>query len=233
MDKTSTAALVVRIRRLMGDGGYTHNDRLPPERVLCDQLGVSRSQLRTALKAMEASGLIWRHVGRGTFVGERPVLNLEDVTFLRDQVSPAQIVSVRITIEPELARLAAVNASASDRDLVIRCAAQCREAKDWREYEASDNNLHHAIARASKNQLFLYFFQTLNVVRRSMVWGQTRTSEAPPADYCSFVQHDEIVTAMMDRDGDQAARSMAGHLRSVYKRVLPGLGIQGEDSGSR
>lgn len=225
MTRASTEALVARIRRLMGEGGYTHNDRLPAERALCEQLGVSRNRLRTALKSMEASGLIWRHIGRGTFVGARPVLNLEDVMFLRDQVSPAQIVAVRFTIEPELARLAASHATSRDLDLLRGCAEQCRKARDWREYEATDHNLHHAIARASKNQLFLYFFETLNVVRRSMVWGQARSSRKPAKDYCSFTQHDRIVSAVAARDGDGAAEAMTEHLHSVYQRVLPDLDI--------
>lgn len=220
---TETGTLVARIRHLMGEGGYAHNDRLPPERKLCEQLGVSRNQLRTALKSMEESGLIWRHIGRGTFVGARPVLNLEDVMFLRDQVSASQIVAVRFTIEPELARLASAHATARDLDHLRACADQCRKARDWREYEASDHNLHHAIARASKNQLFLYFFETLNVVRRSMVWGQTRTSRKPAQDYCSFAQHDRIVAAVAARDRTEAADAMTGHLRSVYERVLPNL----------
>ncbi|MEM8957106.1 MAG: FadR/GntR family transcriptional regulator [Pseudomonadota bacterium] len=223
MTKAATAALVARIRRLMGEGGYAHNDRLPAERQLCEVLGVSRNRLRTALKSMEESGLIWRHIGRGTFVGARPVLNLEDVMFLRDQVSAPQIVAVRFTIEPDLARLAASHATSRDLDHLRSCAEQCRKARDWREYEATDHNLHHAIARASKNQLFLYFFETLNVVRRSMVWGQTRTTRKPARDYCSFTQHDQIVSAIAARDGDEAARAMTRHLESVYERILPEL----------
>jgi DNA-binding FadR family transcriptional regulator len=102
------------------------------------------------------------------------------------------------------------------------CAERCRTAQDWRTYEAWDNNLHHAIARATHNQLYLYFFETLNAVRRAIVWGQPRSTRMPAKDYSSFAEHDAIVSAILAGDDDLAAQSMLLHLRSVYSRVLPG-----------
>jgi DNA-binding FadR family transcriptional regulator len=215
--------LATRIRQLIVSSGLRHNDRLPAERALCAQFGVSRNELRTALARLAEDGLIWRHVGRGTFVGARPVLNLEDVQFLRDLVTPDQVVSVRLCIEPELARLAATHATAADLEQLQLCARRCRAATDWRGYEAGDNNLHHAIARASHNKLFLYFFETLNVVRRSMVWSQKRKTRRPARGYASFPEHDAIVAAIAARDPDAAGEAMRQHLGSVYSRVLPVL----------
>lgn len=197
------------------------NDRIPPERELCERLGTKRNQLRKALAQLEAQGRIWRHVGRGTFVGARPVLNLQDITYLRDQIKPEHVVSVRMTIEPELTRLAASNATSSDREQMKICAKKCQDAEDWRTYEAWDNNLHHTIARATRNQLYLYFFETLNSVRRSIVWGQPRETRGPARDYSSFEQHREIVAAIVSRNSDGAADAMRRHLQSVYSRILP------------
>ncbi|WP_424964542.1 MULTISPECIES: FadR/GntR family transcriptional regulator [unclassified Dinoroseobacter] len=215
---TQSKELVGRIRDLITDKGYTLSDRLPPERDLCETLDVSRHSLRNALSEMEKSGLIWRHVGRGTYVGPRPILNLDDVLFLRDLVTPEQVVAVRFTIEPELSRLAARHATAADQERMELCADRCRTSEDWRTYEAWDNNLHHAIARAARNQLFLYFFETLNSVRRSIVWGQKRDTDKPHPGYSSFREHDAIVSAIVSGDGDFAARAMTVHLKSVYSR---------------
>ncbi|MBF9058598.1 FCD domain-containing protein [Rhodobacterales bacterium HKCCSP123] len=210
-----------RLRDLIDSAGYSHNDRLPPERELCEALGTTRSKLRRALAELEAQGLIWRHVGRGTFVGSRPVLNLKDLTFLRDQIKPVQVVTVRFTIEPELCWLAAQHATKSDHDQMRLCAARCRNAEDWRTYEAWDYNLHHAIARATHNKLFLYFFETLNSVRRAVVWGQPRATKKPAANYSSFIEHDAIVASIVQADAEGAAQGMVAHLKSVYSRVLP------------
>ncbi|MEV8467179.1 FCD domain-containing protein [Fluviibacterium sp. DFM31] len=216
-----TNDLSQRLRDLIDNAGYRHNDRIPPERELCKRLGTTRNQMRKALSELEAQGRIWRHVGRGTFVGARPVLNLQDVTYLRDLIKPEQVVAVRLNVEPELSRLAALHARKSDREQMKLCADKCRNAVDWRTYEAWDNNLHHAIARATQNQLFLYFFETLNSVRRSIVWGQPRETYGPDANYSSFREHDEIVEAITAGEGDLAASAMRRHLHSVYSRVLP------------
>lgn len=220
MSKTSRD-LAQKLRDMFGSSGYRHNDRVPPERQLCQILGTTRNQLRGALAELEAEGRIWRHVGRGTFVGSRPILNLTDVKYLRDQIKPEQAIAVRFTIEPELCRLAADVANKSDCEQMQLCADNCRTAEDWRTYEAWDNNLHHAIARAAHNQLFQYFFETLNSVRRSMVWSQPRSTHKPVDDYSSFAEHDAIVSAITAGDGELAAQRMTTHLKSVNSRAVP------------
>lgn len=220
---SKTELLVQRIRQMIASDGHGHNDKLPPEREMCTRLDVTRNQLRGALALLEARGLIWRHVGRGTFVGERPVLNLEDVSYLRDQVTPQHVASVRLAIEPELARLAAMHGTPTDMEEIRTCAARCCEAPDWRSYEAWDNKLHFAIARAAKNKLFLYYFETLNVVRRAMVWGQPRKTLKPEENYSSFLEHNQIVEAIEANNRDVAAQCMRQHLHSVYERILPSM----------
>ena len=211
------------LRQLIAQKGFNHNDRLPSERALCKEFGVTRGDLRKALRLLEEDGLIWRHVGRGTFIGARPVLNLADVNYLGELASPAQVIVARLAIEPELARLAALHGSRADFDDIAGWSRRCRTAPDWRSYEAADNNLHHAVARATHNKLLVYLFDTLNVVRRSTVWGQRRISPLPPRDHFAFDQHDILVQAIAARDAEQAAAHMRNHLLSVRDRVLPAL----------
>jgi DNA-binding FadR family transcriptional regulator len=216
-------SLAEQLRQFIARKGFNHNDRLPAERALCDQFGVTRGELRKALADLEGDGLIWRHVGRGTFIGARPVLNLADVAYLGELASPAQVIVARLAIEPELARLAALHGSRADFEGLLGWGRRCRTAPDWRSYEAADNNLHHAVARATHNKLLVYLFDTLNVVRRSTVWGQRRTSPSPPLDHFSFDQHDAIIDAIMARDAGLAAAQMRDHLLAVRERVLPAM----------
>jgi GntR family transcriptional regulator, uxu operon transcriptional repressor len=215
--------LADRLKCFIAEGALQHNARLPAERALCGQFGVSRAELRKALAVLEADGLIWRHVGRGTFVGAQPVLNLADIAYLGELASPAQVMIARIAVEPELARLAAVFGTRNDFDAILDWTRRCRTAQDWRSYEASDNNLHRAIARATHNKLLLHLFDTLNTVRRSTVWGQWRTTAGPGPDHFSFDQHDTIYQAITARDGAQAAEAMRNHLHEVRDYVLPTL----------
>ncbi|MEM7044730.1 MAG: FadR/GntR family transcriptional regulator [Pseudomonadota bacterium] len=220
MEKDVNERVVEQIKRFIDEHGLGHYQRLPPERKFCPLLGVSRSELRKALAKMEADGLIWRHVGRGTFVGARPVHNLGDVDFLRQVANPAMMMDARIAIEPELARLAARDGTAQDFAKIRDCNRRCRAAEEWRSYEAWDNHFHDAIAKATHNKVLLYLFDTFNIVRRSVVWEQARTTKGPKPDHHSFGEHDAILQAIAERDADAAALRMLEHLRSVSKRVL-------------
>ncbi len=215
--------VVGQIKQFIAERHLGHNQKLPPERRFCHLLGVSRAELRKALAEMEAGGLIWRHVGRGTFIGSRPVHNLDDMAFLRQLANPAQMMDARLAIEPALAALAARDGAPSDFDEIRACNRRCREAEEWRSYEAWDNNFHHAIAKATHNKVLLYLFDSFNVVRRSVVWGQQRTSRRPASDHFSFDQHDAILAAIEARNADKAAARMRAHLGAVRERVLPAM----------
>lgn len=223
MAREDAVALAGRIKAMIAERGLGHAERLPPERELCALLEVSRSELRKALAVMEADGLIGRHVGRGTFLGARPVHNLDDVAFLGQLANSGQLLDVRLALEPEMARLAAQNATRADLEAIRDCCARCRAAGEWRSYEAWDGNVHHAIARATHNKLIVHLFDTLNAVRRSIVWGQLRSTGGPPADHESFAEHDAIHDAIAARNSDAAAARMRDHLVSVRRRVLPNM----------
>ena len=122
-----------------------------------------------------------------------------------------------------LADLAALHAGPAERAEIATCAARCREAADWRGYEAWDNRLHDAVARATRNRLLIHLFRTMNAVRRSMAWHQPRATPGPAPDYVSFLEHDAIIAAIERRDGNAAAALMRAHLVSVRDRILPRL----------
>jgi DNA-binding FadR family transcriptional regulator len=223
MDAALTGRVVGKIKDFIAERRLGHNQKLPPERRFCGQLGVSRAELRKALAAMEADGLIWRHVGRGTFIGSRPVHNLDDLDFLRQLANPAQMMDARLAIEPALAALAARDGTPANFDEIRECSRRCRIAEEWRSYEGWDNKFHHAIAKATHNKVLLYLFDSFNVVRRSVVWGQARKTERPPSDHFSFDQHDAILAAIEGGDAAQAAARMRAHLQTVRDRVLPAM----------
>ncbi|WP_405403718.1 FadR/GntR family transcriptional regulator [Paracoccus sp. Ld10] len=217
-----TAGLVQQLRRFLTQGGFSHSDRLPPERALIATFGVSRSELRKALDVLEGDGLIWRHVGRGTFVGARPVHNLGDLTYLRDLARPVQLLEARTAIEPEIARLAALHATPFYHERLRHWADRARQAADWRIYEAADTNLHNAIAQAAHNKLLMHLFNELNTVKRAVLWNVERKSPCPPRDHFAFPEHDAIIDAIIRRDPDTAGRQMELHLASVRNNLPKG-----------
>ena len=214
-------AALVQLRAWLAQRELPGNSRLPPERELAEIVGVSRGDLRKALATLEADGLLWRHVGKGTFTGARPTTEIDSIAVLANQTSPAEVMRARLVIEPELAREAALNATADDIRAMRTCTEGGRTAESWRQYENWDNRLHRSIAEAAGNALLLSVFDTMNAVRRTVVWGRLRNDLLlPPADHHSFIDHDAIVDAIENRDLAAAASAMRLHLQRVQTNLI-------------
>ena len=146
---------LTQLRAYLAQRDLSANSRLPPERELCDILGVSRGELRKALAVMEGNGELWRHVGKGTFMGARPTKEYSDVAAIAALTNPREVMQARLLIEPQIAREAALNATAGDIAELKQCMLASRQAQTWRQYENSDNRLHRAVAEAAHNTVLL------------------------------------------------------------------------------
>jgi DNA-binding FadR family transcriptional regulator len=210
-----------RLRDLVAQIEQNNADkRLPDERRLAQQFGVTRARLRKSLEVLEAERRLWRGVGRGTFVGPRPVQR-PDVVSLAAQSNPAQVMRARMAIEPELAGLAAVNATDEEVAQLKATSQRCKEAADWREYEFYDAQLHHEIAISAHNAVLLALIDLLTQVRRSVTWGRPRPEGVrPPASHHSFRDHDRIIDAIAHREPIPAANAMRQHLQTVEDRLM-------------
>lgn len=215
---------LAEMRSMIESGDYPLNSRLPPERTLCDTMGVTRAALRKALATLESEGQIWRHVGKGTFVGSPPVGSLQDLSAIATRTNPAEVMQARLMLEPELARLAALNATATDVEEMHRCIRRTKSAREWRTYEMWDNRLHRTIAGAGGNGCMLALFDMLNSVRRTVTWGRLRSYELGSGRvHHSFSEHDVLVDAIAQRDTELSAGLMRDHLRAVRQDLVQSL----------
>lgn len=215
-------AAVATLRSFISDGGYAPGDRLPPERELINELGMTRTTLRRALEALEIEGAIWRHVGKGTFVsshgGDAASGGLAEIS---RQMTPVRMLRARLCIEPAIAREAAINAS--DEALIRMKLARDRaeSAPTWAEYEMHDGTFHRAVAQAADNILLLSLFDQVNQVKRAVAWATVvRTTDRPPSGYSSFVEHNKIIGAIEARDPAAAHEAMRAHIGSVSARLF-------------
>ncbi|AXY43779.1 MULTISPECIES: FadR/GntR family transcriptional regulator [Halomonas] len=219
MDEQHSA--LIQLRAYLSQGDKRPNDRLPPERELAQLIGVTRGDLRKALAILEQEGLVWRHVGKGTFVGDRSPLKAFEPASLLQQCSPSDVMRARMTLEPALAAQAALQATPRNIDDMFDVAKRSREAATWREYEACDNQFHKLIADSTQNLIMSSMFDMLSAVRRAMVWGRRRSSSPhPPANHHSFDEHERIIQAIADRDPGAASAMMLEHLLSVERKLL-------------
>jgi DNA-binding FadR family transcriptional regulator len=214
---------VSKLRSFIAEGGYKAGSRLPPERELIGELGMTRSTLRKALDALEREGVIWRHVGKGTFLAASSTGGRSGgaLVELGRQLTPFRMMRARLTIEPAIAKEAAINASGAGLTQMNVALERAHAASNWQDYETQDDIFHRTIAEASDNLLLLSLFDQLNVVRRAVAWGNVvRRSVKPAADHLSFREHEAISAAIEKRDPDLAYDAMRNHLRSVAARLF-------------
>jgi DNA-binding FadR family transcriptional regulator len=210
-----------RLRAYLAGFNLGTGTRLPPERELCNEIGVTRAQLRGALAKLETDGVVWRHVGKGTFVGLRPLDNRADVSAMTRRTNPIEIMNARLLLEPEVAGVAALNATIGDLIEMRTCLQHSRNAQSKREYDAWDSRLHRAIATATHNSLLLSLMDTLAAVRSTVTWGRLAALPGPPApDHHSHAEHDAIVAAIEERDVAGAREAMRAHLKAVERNLL-------------
>ncbi|MDB5429995.1 MAG: FadR family transcriptional regulator [Caulobacter sp.] len=197
--------------------------RLPSERELAQRLAVTRPELRKALGILETQGRIRRQVGSGTFLtptGETAP-EIADRTVLR--TSPRVAMEARFTIEPQLAWLAAQNATPQQIAELRRLCTEMQAAESWEGYAELDWRFHNLIGKATENVLLDEIQQLLNLVRRRVVWGDLDTSSPrPPPGYHSFKEHEAIVAGIEAHSPDAAEAAMRRHLDATRQRLLTG-----------
>jgi GntR family transcriptional regulator, transcriptional repressor for pyruvate dehydrogenase complex len=220
-EESENSGVLVRLRAYLAQAQLGGIERLPPERELATALGFTRGELRKALAKLATEGQVWRHVGKGTFLGARPADAALDAAAMARRTNPAEVMSARLAIEPELARMAALNATlAQIADMRVNLAKSQRAAT-WRQYESYDGRLHRLVAEATQNSLLLGLFDTLSAVRQAVTWGRLRAHPVrPAADHHSFAEHEAIIDAIENRDMLKAAGAMRTHLRSVERNLL-------------
>lgn len=229
---TGANALVQLIESNIADGSWTAGFRLPPERDLEKQFGVSRNTLRKSLKLLQDKGSIIRHVGRGSFVAEprqapspaTPVpepVSADSLVRRIHGASPAEIMEVRLVVEPAAIELAALRANAGDVRRIRECLAQSERAADIAEFEHWDGQLHVAIVSASKNSLLMDLYSTMNETRNQPEWLRLKHRSLTPERRRVYQeQHRRMVDALADRDANAARTELRDHLLLVRSNLL-------------
>jgi len=219
----------------LGPGG-----RLPTERQLAHDLGVTRSSIRYALGIMAAQGHISREVGRGTYLralaqagrsddtsgtgsvpADGPVsgsrqLSAGQPAASQSAFAPADVMMVRRLLEPPAMPLAVAWATARDFEEMDRCLAGGDRASNYDEFEAWDLALHRSIIAATHSPLLVTLYGSIEAARHGHIWGDLKRRSAS-ADRRRLYQadHHDIVAALKARDSAAAVKAMRAHLARV------------------
>ena len=197
--------------------------RLPTERELSEQYGLSRSTVRRVLAELKGKGLITQTVGSGTYVSEEVGVALAQIASSASPLatSPAELMSARMVLEPAIIAMVVGNATAADFERMDECCEKGESAGTIEEFELWDGKLHEVIADAAHNAFIATVFQRMSEVRAQSEWGMLKRRTATPERRLAYErEHRALVAALRDRDGARAARLCLEHLTHVRQNLL-------------
>ncbi|KCB52149.1 FCD domain protein [Bordetella hinzii 1277] len=219
-----SAALLQHVRKRVADGTWPPGYRLPPERELVAQFGIARNTLRKVMSQLEQDGVITRHVGRGTFVADNPAPAVNAAESLLQRIhgaSPAEVMELRLQIEPQFVELAATRASGRDLQQIAHCLEQSEQAASVLDFEYWDGALHQAILAAAHNNLLTDLYDAINGVRKQPEWEALKQRSLTPARLARYrAQHRAIVDALRQRDARAASAGVREHLLEVRAGMM-------------
>ena len=228
--ETRSAAAVGDLAELIiiAHGNGAAGTRLPTERQLVAELGVTRTAVRHALAILEAQGRISREVGRGTFIRgaqSQPGTTSRPPVRSADDFGPAEVMAARRLIEPQVLPLVVAWATTRDFEELRRCLEGGASAASAEEFEVWDFALHHAIVAASRNQLLVRMYAVVERARQGELWGSLkRRNDSRERRALYQTEHELIVEALIARELAAALDAMEGHLLRVEANLLGAAG---------
>lgn len=211
-----------RVRLLIQRGDYPAGSRLPPERDLANQLGVSRPSLREALIALEIEGSVEIRMGSGVYVCAR-ALQRPGLPIAMGE-SPAELMQARSAVEGAVASLACANATPQG---LARIQATIQAMRDdirgGRDVMEHDREFHICIAQMSGNSVLASVVGTLFDKRSSPLASRMRVRlESEPSWEAAVGEHEQILRCLTLRDPLAAEAAMRAHIRAAADRwVIP------------
>lgn len=215
---------------LIAAGEFKPGQRLPAERELAQQLGVSRPSVREALIALEIEGKVEVRVGSGVFVCQPTP---QEAAPESEGEGPFELIRARMVVEGETAACAAREASPAE---VVEMRAALDELKraqaSAQSTEAPDRAFHLAVARATHNGPLLAVVQMLWDQGRGAIWKtMERHFETPALRAATLKDHRAVLDAIAAGDARAARKAMRAHLERVDREFARGWELRKRQRG--
>ncbi|AMB87187.1 transcriptional regulator PdhR [Pseudomonas agarici] len=220
--------IVEQLERMILEGALKAGERLPAERALAEQFGVSRPSLREAIQKLVVKGLLVSRQGGGNYVVETLGSTFSDPLLHLLETNPEvqrDLLEFRHTLEASCAYYAALRATEADREQLqiafeLLQSCYCREGEVSRAEEGeADANFHLAIAEASHNAVLLHTIRGLfDLLKRHVVIniGGMYKQRTETRDRL-ISQHRELYLAIVEGRAEQAREISSRHILYVQE----------------
>lgn len=229
VSKNTVAAQVInQLTDLIRGGSLKPGDRLPSEREMAEQLGVSRPPLRESLRALEYAGIIETRYGDGIYVksDEFPIDSNPMFSNLLNQFTLEEMIEMRKIVEKAAVRFAIERAEEDDFDALKKIQDKTRKSiGDKEKFIECDFAFHSAIAEAAGNSML---YKTVQTMRKLMAEFNHELLGSKTYRTNVSTQHGIILDAIMKRDATAALEAMDKHLDNVVNLAINSQ--RGEDA---
>ena len=202
------------------NGDWKAGARIPAERDLCRQLGIARTSLREALKAMELVGMLDSRVGDGTFVCPRSEFLSRPLLWAftgSDHEELRDIMETRMLLERDIAGLAAERATPAEIVEIAAAVERMRAAvTTGGSTLESDMTFHLAVAAGAHNSVLQNAVQLLRNLMRHWLYLKLLMPAIPAR---VLRQHEAVYAAIRGRDVEGARAAMLDHLESTVRLI--------------
>jgi GntR family transcriptional repressor for pyruvate dehydrogenase complex len=204
---------------------YRPGEPLPSELELSRQLGVSRNVVREAIRSLQSKGFLETRRGPkgGSFVSKFGMTNLkENLSSLiaLGYVSTSDLVQARTYLEPEVMRLAALNATSNDladMERILKESDEAQKRKDDDKRITLNTAFHRSVGRACGNPFFAILIDTIMDFTEEFV--KSRSINPYRGDVHRRGEHKEIVEAIKDHDGNKAFNLAKEHIKRLAEAM--------------
>jgi GntR family transcriptional regulator, transcriptional repressor for pyruvate dehydrogenase complex len=208
-------ALSSMLERVLQQGQLPTGARLPSERELAAQLGVSRASVREAIHELTLKGLVERRPGRGTVVVNADGGGLGDSllgVMAPESRDHRSILDFREAIEPPITSRAALRATPADLRSLTAAVADMESAGSRADYAALDRHFHALVARATHNPLL---WRIVEITADWMASIRHEALQSPQRRSASLAGHRAILDAIVSHDAVAAATATVEHIRAI------------------
>lgn len=199
---------------------WSVGDKLPSEPELAALFDVSRATVRAAVKSLQLSGVLRSRGGSGTYVAESALMVLETwelASVMADPRNLRALVQARYILEPQLAALAAQNASQEETEILFDILEAMEQNLDRHSLMANGYRFHRSVAEYAHNQVLLGFYQSVAGQLRGLRVLDSLTLDT----FLNGIRdHRAIAEAIQAKDDALAKQLMRSHLKKDYASYL-------------
>ncbi|MBT8363115.1 MAG: FadR family transcriptional regulator [Deltaproteobacteria bacterium] len=218
--KKKSSLIAEQILQLIKTGVYQQASKLPPERIIAEQMKVGRPSVREAISALHMAGILESRPGNGTYVAVSPPIDFpvnNTLSVLEESDSPFEVLQARKAMEIGVIHLAIKNATDED---IQRIKAAWQRKRDnarkgnYAEFIRHGRNFHRTIAEATGSRAIVSLTEGLLKMTHQSLWVHMREQfyrqdmrRLEPM----IKLHDDIVKAIENRNSEKAIKLIEKH----------------------